>query len=161
MDAHIAGLLLSTLSPDASVRTQAEAGLDDAQKHGGGLQPVYALEYRGTENDDAEAGLSLTRICLAQDADLSLRQSAGINLKNYVKTRWSAAFESFKGNPPDHAVSQQALEAFDTSDTDRCAPVQTKDQIRQAVFSGLSDANRKIRLACVRGGSSPNLLQLC
>jgi hypothetical protein len=37
-----------------------------------------------------------------------LRQSAGINLKKYVKEHWSAAFEQFKGDPPSTEVSRAA-----------------------------------------------------
>ena len=110
MDQHIASLLLATLSPDAATRSQAEAGLNDAQNHGGSSKLFTRISnrHRNTEiylPGHAEAGLSLARICLAaQDADIALRQSAGINLKYYVKTRWSIAFEGFKGNPPDLAV---------------------------------------------------------
>lgn len=54
----------------------------------------------------ADAALSLARICLATNADLSLRQSAGINLKKYTREHWSIAFETFKGDPPSHEVSE-------------------------------------------------------
>lgn len=53
-----------------------------------------------------ETGLSLARICClaqAQDAshiDISLRQSAGVNLKKYTRERWSIAFPTFIGDPP-------------------------------------------------------------
>lgn len=57
----------------------------------------------------AEAALSLARICLARDADVALRQSAGINLKKYVREHWSAAFETFEGNPPSFEVSMLVL----------------------------------------------------
>ena len=53
----------------------------------------------------AEAGLSLARICQSQDVQLPLRQSAGINLKKYVREHWSIATDTFKGHPPDEAVS--------------------------------------------------------
>lgn len=53
----------------------------------------------------ADAAVCLARIALAQDADLSLRQSASINLKKYVREHWSAALEHFKGNPPHPEVS--------------------------------------------------------
>ncbi|KAF8554336.1 ARM repeat-containing protein [Imleria badia] len=71
-----------------------------------------------------EAGLALSQLALTQDADLSLRQSASIILRKYVTERWSPYFPQFRGNAP---------------------PVETKVQIRQAVFNGLSDPDRKIR----------------
>lgn len=60
-------------------------------------------------NAFVEAALSLARICLAQNADVALRQSAGINLKKYVREHWSAAFETFQGNPPSHEVGHTYL----------------------------------------------------
>jgi hypothetical protein len=71
-----------------------------------------------------EAGLALSQLVLTQNADLSLRQSASIILRKYVTERWSPYFPQFKGNAP---------------------PVETKVQIRQAIFKGLSDPDRKIR----------------
>ncbi|KAF8435647.1 ARM repeat-containing protein [Boletus edulis BED1] len=71
-----------------------------------------------------EAGLALSQLALTQNADLSLRQSASIILRKYVTERWSPYFPQFKGNAP---------------------PVETKVQIRQAIFNGLSDPDRKIR----------------
>ncbi|KAH7886300.1 ARM repeat-containing protein [Phlebopus sp. FC_14] len=71
-----------------------------------------------------EAGLALSQIALMRDADMSLRQSASIILRKYVNERWSPYFSSFKGKAPS---------------------VETKVQIRQAVFQGLSDPDRKIR----------------
>ncbi|KAF8131585.1 armadillo-type protein [Boletus edulis] len=47
-----------------------------------------------------------------------------IILRKYVTERWSPYFPQFKGNAP---------------------PVETKVQIRQAIFNGLSDPDRKIR----------------
>ncbi|KZP10073.1 ARM repeat-containing protein, partial [Athelia psychrophila] len=87
---------------------------------------------------NSDAGLSLSHIILAQEADISLRQMsdrhlASIVLRKYVTERWSPYFPAFKGNAPS---------------------VEIKDQIRQAVFHGLSDPNRKMRSSCAHTLSS-------
>ena len=63
---------------------------------------MHDSEADGSCYARTETGLSLARICcLAQDAtDLSLRQSAGVNLKKYTRERWSIAFPTFIGDPP-------------------------------------------------------------
>ncbi|KAJ7070709.1 ARM repeat-containing protein [Mycena amicta] len=80
-----------------------------------------------------DAGLALSSLAIAQDADMPLRQSASIMLRKYVMERWSPYFSSFKGSPP--------------------SP-ETKAQIRAAVFQGLSDPDRKIRTLCAHTLSS-------
>ncbi|KAK7063933.1 ARM repeat-containing protein [Favolaschia claudopus] len=80
-----------------------------------------------------EAGLSLSSLVVAQDAEMPLRQSASIVLRKYVTERWSPFFQTFKGSAP---------------------PVETKNQIRQAVFHGLSDPERQIRTLCAHTLSS-------
>ncbi|KAH9962332.1 armadillo-type protein [Russula compacta] len=84
-----------------------------------------------------ESALSLAQLVLSQDAESSLRQmslilsrhSEIIILRKYVKEHWSLFFLQFRGDPP---------------------PPEIKDQIRRAVFQGLSDPDRKIRSLCVR-----------
>ncbi|GAW03271.1 ARM repeat-containing protein [Lentinula edodes] len=71
-----------------------------------------------------ETGLALSQLVSAQDADINLRQSASIVLRKFVRERWSPYFQSFKGSAPSTEI---------------------KNQIRQAVFHGLSDPARKIR----------------
>ncbi|EDR15931.1 uncharacterized protein LACBIDRAFT_242896 [Laccaria bicolor S238N-H82] len=81
-----------------------------------------------------DAGLSISQLILAQSADMSLRQIRfSIALRKYVKERWSPFFSSFKGSAP---------------------PVEIKAQIRNAVFKGLSDKDRKIRSLCAHTLSS-------
>ncbi|KAJ7161233.1 armadillo-type protein [Mycena crocata] len=85
-----------------------------------------------------EAGLALSSLVVAQDAEMSLRQmsrrhSASIMLRKYVLERWSPYFQSFKGSAPS---------------------VEAKGQIRLAVFHGLSDPDRKIRTLCAHTLSS-------
>ncbi|KAH9046970.1 ARM repeat-containing protein [Lactarius deliciosus] len=78
-----------------------------------------------------QSALSLAQLILSQDAESSLRQmslhSATIVLRKYVKEHWSPFFPQFRGDAP---------------------PPEVKDQIRQAVFQGLSDSDRKIRSLC-------------
>ncbi|KAJ7109870.1 armadillo-type protein [Mycena epipterygia] len=74
-----------------------------------------------------DAGLALSSLTIAQDAEMPLRQMTSIMLRKYVMERWSPYFQSFKGSAPS---------------------VETKAQIRLAVFHGLSDPDRKIRTLC-------------
>ncbi|KAJ6520160.1 armadillo-type protein [Mycena sanguinolenta] len=80
-----------------------------------------------------DAGLALSSLIIAQDAEMSLRQSASIMLRKYVTERWSPYFQTFKGAAPS---------------------VEAKAQIRLAVFHGLSDPDRKIRTLCAHTLSS-------
>ncbi|KAJ7665464.1 ARM repeat-containing protein [Mycena polygramma] len=80
-----------------------------------------------------DAGLALSSLTIAQDAEMSLRQSASIMLRKYVMERWSPYFQTFKGSAPS---------------------VDVKTQIRLAVFHGLSDPDRKIRTLCAHTLSS-------
>ncbi|KAJ7204351.1 ARM repeat-containing protein [Mycena pura] len=82
-----------------------------------------------------EAGLALSTLTIAHDAEMPLRQMSfsAIMLRKYVTERWSPFFSSFKGSAPS---------------------LETKSQIRLAVFHGLSDPNRKIRTLCAHTLSS-------
>ncbi|KAI5119706.1 hypothetical protein M0805_001421 [Coniferiporia weirii] len=73
-----------------------------------------------------ETAVALSSIALSQDIDVSLRQMI-IILRKYVNERWSPIFPPFKGNAPS---------------------VEIKTQVRDAIFRGLSDPNRKIRSSC-------------
>ncbi|KAI5824132.1 ARM repeat-containing protein [Schizophyllum commune Tattone D] len=83
-----------------------------------------------------ETGISLARLALSPEAELPLRQmtmsclhSASIVLRKYVLERWSPIFPQFRGPAP---------------------PQETKAAVRQLVFQGLSDPDRKIRSLCAR-----------
>ncbi|KAF8913175.1 armadillo-type protein [Gymnopilus junonius] len=76
-----------------------------------------------------DVSISLSQLVLAQDVGMPLRQIScigdpNIALRKYVRERWSPYFPGFKGNAPS---------------------VEIKSQVRDAVFRGLSDPNRKIR----------------
>ncbi|KAJ7754965.1 armadillo-type protein [Mycena maculata] len=106
--------LKATLDPNPNTRINAELKL---------------AEYLASP----DAGLTLSSLAIAQDAEMSLRQSASIMLRKYVLERWSPFFTSFKGSAPS---------------------VEAKTQIRLAVFHGLSDPDRKIRTLCAHTLSS-------
>ncbi|KXN85718.1 Importin-9 [Leucoagaricus sp. SymC.cos] len=83
---------------------------------------------------NTDTGLTLAHIVLAQDVDLSLRQICSfIALRKYVKERWSPYFSGFRGSAPLPEI---------------------KTQIRQAIFQGLSDPNRRVRTLCAHTLSS-------
>ncbi|KAI0275362.1 ARM repeat-containing protein [Gloeopeniophorella convolvens] len=112
--ADIAQVLSSTLNPDTNIRITAELNLSELLKN-------------------PQSALSLAQLILSQDAESSLRQSASIVLRKYVKEHWSPIFQQFRGNAP---------------------PVEVKGQIRQVVFQGLSDPDRKIRSLCAHALST-------
>ncbi|KAI0082121.1 ARM repeat-containing protein [Panus rudis PR-1116 ss-1] len=105
MASEIAQCLSATLSPDPNTRISAELKLSELL-----TQPQSAL--------------TLSQLVIAQDAELSLRQSASVLLRKYIKERWSPFFPTFKGSAP---------------------PPEVKTNVRHAVFQGLSDPLRKIR----------------
>ncbi|TEB38615.1 ARM repeat-containing protein [Coprinellus micaceus] len=78
-------------------------------------------------------GIALSQLVLAQDVEISLRQMTSITLRKYIRERWSPIFASFKGSAP---------------------PPDVKSQVREALFHGLSDPNRKIRSLCAHALSS-------
>ncbi|EMD32596.1 hypothetical protein CERSUDRAFT_161550 [Gelatoporia subvermispora B] len=81
-----------------------------------------------------QSAVGLAHLLLTQDIDLALRQiSFYLGLRNYVTEHWSPYFTQFKGHAP---------------------PPELKTQVRQAVFQGLSDSNRKIRSLCAHTLSS-------
>ncbi|EJD54369.1 ARM repeat-containing protein [Auricularia subglabra TFB-10046 SS5] len=102
---EIAQTLQASLSPDTNTRVAAELRLSKLF-----TQP--------------ETGLALASLTVAQQADPTIRQSAGVVLRKYITEHWSPFFSQFRGSAP---------------------PVEIKQQIRQTIFQGLSDPNRKIR----------------
>ncbi|KAJ7292991.1 armadillo-type protein [Mycena rebaudengoi] len=118
---HLVEYLTGTLDSNPNIRITAELKL---------------AEYLATPGA-SHAGLALSALTVAQDADMSLRQMSSrvfsIILRKYVLERWSPYFPSFKGSAPS---------------------VEAKTQIRHAVFHGLSDPDRKIRTLCAHTLSS-------
>ena len=112
MEQQLAACLEATLSPDSSVRGQAESQLES---------------FRSPEHDpQGQAGLGFVKLLLDSTAPTHIRQSAGLALRKYITARWSPYFDGFVGAAVELAVKQQ---------------------IRQALLSGLADPIRKIRLA--------------
>ena len=68
-DAHIAQVLVASMSSDSSIRTEAEHALTQ-----GGTQPGF--------------GLGLTRVALNHSLPYGTRQLAAVVLKKYVKEHW-------------------------------------------------------------------------
>ncbi|WWC92624.1 uncharacterized protein L201_007583 [Kwoniella dendrophila CBS 6074] len=106
MEGQVLACLQATLNPDEATRKHAEEQ----------LKQLFLVP---------EGGLSLARILLAQDVDLSQRQIS-VLLQQYVNQHWTPASSSF----------QKPI-----------TPIEAKAQIRPIILSGLSDPQRKIRLA--------------
>jgi hypothetical protein len=68
-------------------------------------------------------------------------------LRKYVTERWSPYFSTFKGGAPPVEVLE--LVSFLGWQTVDCTHRKVKAQIREAVFLGLSNPDRKIRSLCV------------
>ncbi|KAF0552301.1 ARM repeat-containing protein [Gigaspora margarita] len=107
MDQAVYEVLSRVLSPDPNIRMSAELRLRDLSN-----VPEYPI--------------SLAKMTISQDVDISYRQSAVINLKNYVVSHWSSTSETFAG--------------IETTE-------EAKAIVREVIFNGLSDPSNKIRVA--------------
>nr|XP_019043733.1 hypothetical protein I302_08314 [Kwoniella bestiolae CBS 10118]OCF22663.1 hypothetical protein I302_08314 [Kwoniella bestiolae CBS 10118] len=105
MEQKVLVCLQATLSPEESTRKHAEEQ----------LKQLFLVP---------EGGLSLARILLAQEVDLSQRQISPSHSPQYVNQHWTPASASFQ-----HPIT----------------PIEVKGEIRPLIFSGLSDPQRKIR----------------
>ncbi|WRT69867.1 uncharacterized protein IL334_006858 [Kwoniella shivajii] len=104
MDSQVLACLQATLSPDEGTRKHAEEQ----------LKQLFLIP---------EGGLSLARILMTQEIEISQRQ---ISIIQYINQHWTPASASFQ-----HPIT----------------PIEVKAQIRPIVFNGLSDPQRKIRLS--------------
>ncbi|CAB4420248.1 unnamed protein product [Rhizophagus irregularis] len=107
MDKAAYEALSLVLSSDPNVRLAAEARLKELEK-----LPEYPV--------------SLAKMVVSQEIDISYRQSAAINLKNYIETHWSPSNSKFIGPEPNFEI---------------------KAVVRELAFNGLSDPSSKIRVA--------------
>ncbi|KZT52890.1 ARM repeat-containing protein [Calocera cornea HHB12733] len=101
----ISSILFATMSPDPRTRIEAEISLADTF-----TQP--------------QTGLILAQISVSPEMDVSLRQSAAIALRKYVREYWAPGQDGYKGP---------------------AAPPDIQEQIRQIIFKGLADPQQKIR----------------
>ncbi|KDR85511.1 hypothetical protein GALMADRAFT_52743 [Galerina marginata CBS 339.88] len=83
-----------------------------------------AAELSLAERFTPDVAISLSQLVLSQEVDMPLRQITSIALRKYVRERWSPYFSTFQGS---------------------AASVEIKSQVRDAVFRGLADQDRKIR----------------
>ncbi|CAO1633788.1 unnamed protein product [Sympodiomycopsis kandeliae] len=82
MEQQLIQCLQGTLSPDISIRSQAEQALIEVHSH-------------------RQCGSALIQLILSPDqVSNTIRHSAAISLRKWIKERWSALFEGFIGFPP-------------------------------------------------------------
>ncbi|KAF9083483.1 hypothetical protein BGX23_011399 [Mortierella sp. AD031] len=108
MDQAVFQTLTDTLSADTNTRLTAELRLKELQ-----VNPEFPI--------------SLVRLALARECNISQRHSAAVLLKSYVDTQWSEKSSRFTGPEP---------------------PVETKAVVREMVLGGLSDPTNRIRASC-------------
>ncbi|KAK3819975.1 MAG: armadillo-type protein [Benniella sp.] len=108
MDQAVFQTLTDTLSSESNTRLAAELRLKELQ-----VNPEFPV--------------SLVRLALARECNISQRHSAAVLLKNYVDTQWSEKSNKFHGPEP---------------------PAETKAAVREMVLAGLSDPVNRIRVAC-------------
>ncbi|KAF9279348.1 hypothetical protein BGZ88_012798 [Linnemannia elongata] len=108
MDQAVFQTLTDTLSADTNTRLTAELRLKELQ-----VNPEFPI--------------SLVRLALAQECNISQRHSAAVLLKSYVDTQWSEKSSRFTGPEP---------------------PSETKAVVREMVLGGLSDPTNRIRASC-------------
>ncbi|KAL1915230.1 uncharacterized protein VTP21DRAFT_7506 [Calcarisporiella thermophila] len=107
MDQTVFETLGQTLSSDVNKRIAAELRLRELEN-----VPDYAV--------------SLANLVANPGIEIAHRQAAGIALKNYIDTHWTAKSERFRG--PE-------------------LPSAHKSIVRQTIFAGLSDGDSRIRVA--------------
>ncbi|KAI1321026.1 hypothetical protein EDD11_008607 [Mortierella claussenii] len=108
MDQAVFQALTDTLSADTNTRLAAELRIKELQVN-------------------AEYPISLVRLALARECNISQRHSAAVLLKSYIDTQWSEKSTKFHGPEP---------------------PAETKAVVREMVLTGLSDPTNRIRAAC-------------
>ncbi|KAG0235968.1 hypothetical protein BGW42_004423 [Actinomortierella wolfii] len=108
MDQIVFQTLTDTLSADANVRQSAEQRIKELQQN-------------------PEFPVSLVRLALSHEVNLSQRHSAAVLLKSYVDTQWSEKSSKFTGPEP---------------------PAETKAVVRDLILAGLSDPTPRIRSSC-------------
>ncbi|GJJ78574.1 importin-9 [Entomortierella parvispora] len=108
MDQAVFQTLTDTLSADTNTRLAAELKLKELR-----INPEYPI--------------SLVKLALARECNISQRHSAAVLLKNFVDTQWSEKGTRFRGPEP---------------------PAETKAIVRDMVLSGLSDPTNRIRASC-------------
>ncbi|KAF8937564.1 armadillo-type protein [Dissophora ornata] len=108
MDQAVFQTLTDTLSTDPNARMAAELRLKELQ-----VNPDYPL--------------SLTRLALAHECNISQRHSAAVLLKNFVDFQWSPKSPKFRGPEP---------------------PTEIKAVVRDLILTGLSDPTNRIRISC-------------
>ncbi|KAF9431329.1 hypothetical protein BGZ76_000457 [Entomortierella beljakovae] len=108
MDQAVFQTLADTLSSDTNTRLTAELRLKELQ-----VNPEFPI--------------SLVRLALARECNISQRHSAAVLLKSYIDTQWSEKSGKFTGPEP---------------------PAETKAIVREMVLAGLSDPTSRIRTSC-------------
>ncbi|KAF9426444.1 hypothetical protein BGZ94_006510 [Podila epigama] len=108
MDQAVFQTLTDTLSADTNTRLAAELRLKEFR-----VNPEFPI--------------SLVKLALAKECNISQRHSAAVLLKSYVDTQWSEKSTKFRGPEP---------------------PVETKAIVRETVLAGLSDPTNRIRASC-------------
>ncbi|KAG0255861.1 hypothetical protein DFQ27_006018 [Actinomortierella ambigua] len=108
MDQIVFQTLTDTLAADANVRQTAEHRIKELQQN-------------------PELPVSLVRLALSHEVNLSQRHSAAVLLKSYVDTQWSEKSSKFTGPEP---------------------PAQIKAVVRELILAGLSDPTPRIRSSC-------------
>ncbi|KAF9198116.1 hypothetical protein BGZ49_001176 [Haplosporangium sp. Z 27] len=108
MDQAVFQALTDTLSADTNTRLSAELRLKELQ-----VNPEFPI--------------SLVRLALARECNISQRHSAAVLLKSYVDLQWSEKSDKFQGPEP---------------------PAETKVLVRELVLTGLSDPTSRIRSSC-------------
>ncbi|KAF9571457.1 hypothetical protein EC968_000488 [Mortierella alpina] len=107
MDQAVFQTLTDTLSAETNTRLAAELRLKELQ-----VNPEFPI--------------SLVRLALARECNITQRHSAAVLLKSYIDTQWSEKSSKFTGPEP---------------------PAETKAVIRELVLAGLSDPTTRIRAA--------------
>ncbi|RUS18224.1 hypothetical protein BC937DRAFT_89014 [Endogone sp. FLAS-F59071] len=122
MDQAVFETLSHVLADDPNVRIGAELRLRELEQ----MPETWGLRHYDTRPCimlQPEFPISLTKLTLTKE--IAIPQP--YNLKNYTDSHWTSKTDRFRGPEP---------------------PEATKQVVRELVFSGLSDSDSKIRIAC-------------
>ncbi|KAG0092221.1 hypothetical protein BGZ93_003846 [Podila epicladia] len=108
MDQAVFQTLTDTLSADPNARMAAELRIKELQQN-----PEYPL--------------SLVKLALARECNVSQRHSAAVQLKSYIDLQWSTKSNRYRGPEP---------------------PAEIKTAVRELLLTGLSDPTNRIRSSC-------------
>lgn len=132
MEQQLAQCLHGTLSPDSGTRSQAESALLGLHSH-------------------PSCGLALCNLVLSPACDATIRQSAAVSLRKWIRERWSAFFDGYVGfsdeNQQGAGIGSSSGSSSSNNNNSSAKPLQAeaKTPIRHALLQILALTGKEER----------------